>query len=241
VSNNGVHPVRTRIPSRTFEHFAKVARLIAGDQAPEWLPGLLHTWFFDLHRAHFVEHERPTRVEIRHRLDRVIASASFLIEELASPSVREFLEADPYAPFLDRDELVGALEHVAYRANQAGASSVLVTETGVTKAGSGRARLLDAVSPQTYCALIISDTWEFIHGTAPPPKSRRAAEAAEGYWRAAGGPAHTCGEAPLASWHYHFQLAREKKGTTLTAEYRRHLVEANRSWKSLHGVLEEAD
>jgi hypothetical protein len=233
--------MRTRIPSRTFEHFAKVARLIAGDQAPEWLPRLLHFWNCDLHRAHFVERERPTRAGMRKRLERVVTLAWLVSAELESPWVRELLESEPYGPFPDRDELVSALEYLAYRANQASASSVLVTETGVTKAGSGRARLLDAVSPQTYCALIISDTWEFIHGTAPPPKSRRAAEAAEGYWRAAGGPAHICGEAPLASWHYHFQLAREKKGTTLTAEYRRHLVENDRSWKSLHGVLEEAD
>ena len=84
----------TRIYLRTFEHFVEVARLIAGDNAPEWLPRLLHSWMCDLHRARFVDSQRPTRTRMRQRLDRCEAAAWLLSEELASTWVPEFLEAD---------------------------------------------------------------------------------------------------------------------------------------------------
>ena len=60
------------------------------------------------------------------------------------------------------------------------------------------------------------------------------------YWRAAGGEPHSIGDEPFARWRYHFQLASENKARTMTAEYRRHLVENDHSWKLLHGLLEEA-
>ena len=71
-------------------------------------------------------------------------------------------------------------------------------------------------------------------------RSHKAAEAAEAYWLTAGGQAHSSGDEPLASWRYHFRLARENKMKTITAEYRRHLVENDRSWKLLHGFFDEA-
>ena len=195
----------TRMSSRTFEHFVEVARLIAGGKAPEWLPRLLHSWMCDLHRVRFVDSERPTRARMRRRLDRFEAAASLVSQELASTWVPEFLEADPTSPLTNPNQLIGCLEDLAYRANQAGTSVALVTEAGATKAGSGKARSVAAVSAQTYCALIIQETWKFFHGAEPPPKSRRAAEAAEVYWRASGGDPHDIGEEPLARWRYHFK------------------------------------
>jgi hypothetical protein len=232
--------MRTRMSARTFERFIPIARVIAGDQTPEWLPRLLHSWICDLHRARFVEPERPTRTEMREKLNRFEEAASLLREELASPYIREFLELDPNDVSLERHQIMSVLEDLARWANQARNCNTLVTEVGVTKAGSGRARSVASVSAQTYCAMIISDTWKFVHGAEPPPKSHRAAEAAEAYWRAAGGDPHDIGEEPLARWRYHFQVARKNKATTITAEYKRHLVENDRSWKLLHGFLEEA-
>jgi hypothetical protein len=168
------------------------------------------------------------------------AAASLIIEELESPWVPEFLGVDPNEISPVRDMIIRVLEDFAGRANRASTSRALATETGTTKPGSGRARSAASVSAQTYCAMIILETWEFIHGAEPPPKNRRAAEAAEAYWRAAGGEPLSVGEEPLARWRYHFQLARENKARTMTAEYRRHLVENDRFWKLLHGLLEEA-
>jgi hypothetical protein len=81
----------TRVSLRTFEHFVEVARLIAGDNAPEWLPRLLHSWMCDLHRARFVDSQRPTRARMRRRLGCFEAAASLLSEELASPGLGSFL------------------------------------------------------------------------------------------------------------------------------------------------------
>jgi hypothetical protein len=140
-------------------------------------------------------------------------------------------------PCRPADGLAGSAAHAR---TPGAASRALATEAGVTKAGSGRARSDASVSAQTYCAMIISETWKFIHGAEPPANCHRAAEAAEAYWRAAGGDPHSVGEEPLARWRYHFELARDNKVKTITAEYRRHLVENERSWKLLHGFSEEA-
>jgi hypothetical protein len=176
---------------------------------------------------------------MRERLSCFEAAASLIIEELESPWVPEFLGADPNDISPEREMIIRVLEDFAGRANRASVSPALATGTGATKAGSGRARSDASVSARTYCALIILETWKFIHGAEPSPKSRRAAEAAEMYWRAAGGEPHSVGEEPLSCWRYHFQLASENKARVMTAEYRRHLVENDRSSKLLHGLLEE--
>ena len=179
----------------------------------------------DLHRARFVNSQRPTRTRMRQRLDRCEAAAWLLSEELASRWVREFLEADPYDPLPDLDQTIRILEDLADRAHQAGASAALVTEAGVTKAGSGRARPVAAVSAQTIAPSLFWRPGSFFvglsrcRGVAKPKRPPKRI----GGPRAAGRTAPEPN--PLASWRYHFQLARENKMKTITAEYRRHLVE----------------
>jgi hypothetical protein len=177
---------------------------------------------------------------MRKRLSRFEAAALLVSEEVASPWVLEFLGADPNNTSPKYDMIIRVLNELANGANRASTSRALATEAGVTKAGSGRPRSDASVSAQTYCAMIISETWKFIHGAEPPANCHRAAEAAEAYWRAAGGDPRSVGEEPLARWRYHFELARENKAKTITAEYRRHLVENERSWKLLHRFSEEA-
>jgi hypothetical protein len=138
--------MRTRMSAGTFERFIPIARVIASDQTPEWLPRLLHSWICDLHRARFVEPERPTRTEMREKLNRFEEAASLLREQLASPYIREFLELDPNDVSLERHQIMSVLEDLARWANQARNCNTLVTEAGVTKAGSGRARSVASVS-----------------------------------------------------------------------------------------------
>jgi hypothetical protein len=176
---------------------------------------------------------------MRKKLSRFQLAAALVSEGLTSPYIREFLELDPSDISLERHQIMPALEDLAKWANQASYSDTLATKAGLTKSGSGRARSVASVSAMTYCAMIISETWKFVHRAEPPAKSRRAAEAAEVYWRAAGGDPHSVGEEPLARWRHHFRLARENKATTITAEYRRYLVESDRSWKLLHELSEE--
>ena len=64
----------------------------------------------------------------------------------------------------------------------------------------------------------------------PGPKSRRAAEAAEAYWRAAGGEGHYFGKEPLAIWRHHLKKAAASRAKDFRTEWRRHLEEAERRW-----------
>lgn len=231
--------MRAPTSSPMLEQFGCIARLIADDKAPKWLPRLLHSRICDLRQTLALERERPTRRQMRRKLRGLRAAAARMIEEFSSPWIPEFLGADLSEP-REGGALVQLFENLVYAVDLVGASRALTTEAGFTKAGSGRARSAASLSARTYCAMIIVDTWKFIHGADPLPNSRRAAEAAEAYWRAAGGDPRATGEEPLASWRYHIRLAIEIKTRTMTAEYRRHLVENDRSWKLLHGLLEEA-
>jgi hypothetical protein len=232
--------MRTFTSSRTPEHFVKVARLIAGKTFPEWLPRLLHCWMCDLHRERSIELQRPTRAEIRRRLCRFEATISDVLEGLESGWVVEFLNVDPNSPLPEPALTVHILEDLARRAHQAKDSNSLVTTAGVTRLGSGKARSAAFVAPKTYCALLILETYKFFHRVEPLPKNQKAAAAAEVLWCAAGGEAHSDIEEPFARWRYHFRLARQGGTKLMTAEYRRHLVENDHSWKLLHGVADEA-
>ena len=100
----------------------------------------------------------------------------------------------------------------------------LKTETGGTKYGAGRAITPGAITPKTYCALIVSEAWRSCHGETPRPKNVRARKAAELLWRAADGDGHFGQEEPLARWRRHFQLANCAGQSHLRATIRRHLA-----------------
>lgn len=117
--------MRIRMSSFTFERFLHVARLIAGDEAPEWLPRLLHSWICDLRQARVLAQERPTRTQMRERLSCFEAAASLIIEELESPWVLEFLGADPNDNSPERGMIIHVLEDLADRARRASTSSAL--------------------------------------------------------------------------------------------------------------------
>ena len=108
------------------------------------------------------------------------------------------------------------------------------------QAGRGKAAPIGALSPTTYCALIVLETWKFLHGAEPLPGNKRAAEAAEALWRAAGGEAHEYGEEPRARWRYHFKTARRIPANDLRGEYKRHLIESERFRKLPIGPEEGA-
>jgi hypothetical protein len=87
---------------------------------------------------------------------------------------------------------------------------------------------------------MIWEAWKHVHGTEPRLKNRHLAEAAEAYWRIAGGEAHHYGEEPLASWRHHFKKAAASKAGEFRAEWRRHLLEAERSWTRRHSATRAA-
>ena len=103
------------------------------------------------------------------------------------------------------------------------------TKAGATRPGPGKARP-EEMSPYTLCAIIIWEAWKHVHEAEPKPKSRRAWEAAEAYWRAAGGEGHHFGKEPLAIWRHHFKKAAASRAKDFRIEWRRHLEEAERRW-----------
>jgi hypothetical protein len=166
---------------------------------------------------------------MRKSLDEVDAALSVLTEALAPSWVREFLDASPSGPIDEPQRLIHALEDLQDRSFHAQNSSDLATKAGVTKPGPGKARP-ERMSPHTLCAIMIWEAWKHVHKAEPKPKSPRAAEAAEAYWRAAGGEAHCSGEEPLAFWRQHLKKASDFGMKNFRMEWRRHLNEAERRW-----------
>jgi hypothetical protein len=228
----------TRLRPDYLEDFSIVARLICGGDAP-WLAKQLWRWNQWLYRDLFTEKMRPTRAQMRSKL-RDIENALLLITEALEPSgLREFLDAAPSGPIADPERLRLELEDLGFRARQAQDCPDLATSSGATRSGPGKARP-EGMSPRTLCAVVISEAWKHVRGAYPSPKNRRAAEAAEIYWRAAGGEAHNCGDEPRAVWRYHLEKAASSTAKAFRAEFKHYLVESERDWNREHSVAETA-
>ena len=212
-----------------LDPFIDVARLICGDDPPTWLAEQLWRWNRWLYRDRRVEEIRLPRKQMRSTLREIENAALLLTEALAPSLIREFLDASPGGPIVDPERLMRALEDLSDRAFQARNGADLATKSGASKPGPGKARP-ESMSPRTLCAIMIWDAWKHVHKSEPAPKNRQAAEAAEAYWRSAGGERHYAGEEPLAVWRHHFKKAAAPRGEDFRAEWRRHLIEAERSW-----------
>ena len=140
------------------------------------------------------------------------------LEPMAVP---RSLRRGPHGPVVGPERLIRALEYLSLRASQARDGPDLATKSGATKPGPGKARP-ESMSPRTLCAIMIWEAWKHVHKGEPAPKNRQAAEAAEAYWRAAGGEGHHVGEEPLAVWRHHFRKAAAPRGEGFRAEWRRH-------------------
>jgi hypothetical protein len=222
-----------------LDPFIKVARFICRGDPPIWLAEQLWRWNRWLYRDRLVEETRPSRAQMRKTLAEVEEALSLVTEAMAPSWVREFLDASPNGPIAEPERLIAALEDLQYRAFQAQTSPDLATKAGVTKPGPGKARP-EGMSPHRLCAIMIWEAWKHVHKAEPKPKSRRAAEAAEAYWRAAGGEAHHFGEEPLAFWRHHLKKAAASGVKDFRTEWRRHLIEAERSWTRRNSVSSEA-
>lgn len=218
--------------ARDPEVYVGVAREIWGGEPPEWLGKHLERWGPSLFLDRQVGEKQPTRAKMRLVLKHVRSAAALAGRALGSAAVLDFLQAPPNGPFADLGRLSRDLADLARRAEQARNSSALATETGVTKSGAGKASIDEAMTPMTYCAVLISEAWKYRRGSAPLPKSAGAARAAEAYWCASGGHPLSVGEDSLARWLHHFRLA-EQTEAPLRSEIRRHLAMSEQHFKIL--------
>jgi hypothetical protein len=166
---------------------------------------------------------------MRHRLGKIGEAALLLCRELGQPAIREFLEVPPAVPIENMGLLDKGLRDLAGRANRASKATSLVNKAGKSKAGRSRAAPPGAISAQTYCALLIAETWKYFRGRDPAPRNKQAAKAADAYWRAAGCERITWGEDPLNAWRYHFGKARTAEAIGgICADHSRHLETCTR-------------
>jgi hypothetical protein len=210
-----------------LDRFIEVARLICRAEPPSWLAEELWRWSRWLYRDRSVEETRPSRAQMRKALVEVEEALFVVTEALESSWVREFLDVSSHGPIVDPERLIYALEDLQDRAVRA--RDDVATKAGATRPGPGKARP-EGMSPRTLCAIMIFEAWKHVHKAGPGPKSRRAAQAAEAYWRAAGGEPRRSGEEPLAFWRHHFKKAAASRAKEFRTEWRRHLLEAERRW-----------
>jgi hypothetical protein len=221
--------MNSRLRADYLDPFIGVARLICRADPPSWLAEELWRWNRWLYRDRHVEEMRPTREQMRSALLEVENAAVLLRDTLAPSWVRKFLDASTQGSIVDPVRLIRALDDLADRASEARDGPDLATMAGATKPGPGKARP-GAMSPHVLCAIMIWEAWKHVHKAEPRPKNRHVAEAAEAYWRSAGGEGHHYGEEPLALWRHHFKKAAISKASDFRAEWRRHLVEGERRW-----------
>jgi hypothetical protein len=94
-----------------------------------------------------------------------------------------------------------------------GKSGALVNANGKTRAGAGLAVPPRSISPQVFCALIVSEAWKYVRGRRHGPRNRKAAAAAQELWNLAVVPGgdrlprtkrERSGD-PLNGWRPHFE------------------------------------
>jgi hypothetical protein len=181
---------------------------------------------------------QPSRAETRAILTKVAEAASLLVTAFDSSAIVEFLGLGADRPLARKLQVT--LFDIRDRAAAADRSPALVDSKGRTKAGRGRARPRAGISARAYCALLIAETWLYLNGNYPLPRNKQAQEAADIYWRLAGGERHL-GVDKLIAWRPHFREVSGDQSAeikSLRAEYQRHLRESAHQAQALEDPSE---
>jgi hypothetical protein len=180
--------------------FTDVARIIAGSDAPPWLAPHLEWTAQGLRHDRAFDAARPTKVQMRQRLESAREAASVLLHALNSPYDRPLLEHEDLRPI--PSDLRYRLEDLARRAEYAIALPTLSNDDGSTARGRNKATMPGSLSAKTLCAARIVETWIYFHQFCPGPRNKKAAAAADAFWRASGAPRKSFGSDPVGSWRH---------------------------------------
>jgi hypothetical protein len=216
--------------SESYEHpLHQIARLIAPKATPPWLAAFLEWWAQGLVVDRMRDGIRPTRSELRGRLDALRDAVSLIQHELQDPSVRAFLEIDPLGRIKNTSTLGVTLSDLNRRVEYVLESPDLVQRDGRTVPGRNRALSPVDFSARTLCAARIIEMWIHFRGNEPGSRNENAAAAADAYWRGAGGKSRDIGN-PLHGWRHHFELVKANADSAalgkLRAIWRRDLLQA---------------
>lgn len=159
---------------------------------------------------------------MRKILAQVIKATGVLQRAVEQTSVREFL--DEAAAPINLALMQVVLKELRFRAEVADRSPQLVDKRGKTKKGRGPAAPKKGVSAQTFCAFIITETWNACHGKYPSPTNRHAQAAIDQYWRLAGGDPDPFGNNPLTAWRHHIKEAKTASLQRERDDFRRHVL-----------------
>jgi hypothetical protein len=190
--------------------FADVARLIAGDNYPPWLPAMLEWWAQGIRHDRMVDEYRPTTSQTVKRLSEVVEALRVLERHLSDPHIRNLLEI---AGLPNQIKLpIATLKDLSGRADATLSSSVLTGKDAKTKRGHGKPAVPDVFDAKTLLAGRILELGRFLNKFEPGVKSTNAAAAAQAYWLASGGASKSSGN-PLNGWKHHFKLAKDNAGS----------------------------
>lgn len=201
----------------------EVATLLVASDTPPWLKKYLESWAPSLAIDRGVSAIQPTRVAMKKQLEDFTKAATLVERALTDTPFMEFLQGAGRAKFEGLGGLQQALRVIAQHAEAAARGPELTTEAGKTRSGRGKALPPGAISPKTFCAILIVEAWKFLHGNYPAPRSEGAAAAAHAYWLASGGTNSGWGENPHGAWRPIFEGARKVEATELRTDIQRRL------------------
>jgi hypothetical protein len=200
---------KPRAPNRRPTHnFADIARILAGSDAPPWLPGFLEWWSQGVRHDILVDEYRPSKRKTVKRLLGVEQAVAVLQRELGNPSIRNLLEAAKTPRRIH--VAITDLKDLSARAEIARSSPELVGKSGRTKSGPGKPDVPDVFNAKALCAARIFEAWRLLNGRAPGISNLKAAEAAQAYWLAAGGASNGAGD-PKNGWYDYFKVVRDNE------------------------------
>jgi hypothetical protein len=169
---------------------------------------MLSDWAPTVALGRGVHAKQPTKAGMRKELIKVSSAAAYLLRSLQDTPTKEFLEIEGGIRIENIGGLYNTLRGISECAARAANSPRISATSTTTKRGSGKALPEGAYSPITFCAVFISEVWKYLFGDYPAPRNRRAAAAADAYWRATGGKTAGWGSDPLVRWRHQFKLAR---------------------------------
>jgi hypothetical protein len=196
--------------------YESVAFVLFGDIPPDWLAFYFQRWSYTLAGERRLGNRRPTRSGVKNNLKTIQNAANALNAALGCLATFQFLETGEFGRIAYFFQLREQLHDLMRRARAAEKSAALSSEGGVTKPGRGKAILPGAIPPHTLCASMIAEAWKVLHGRYPAPRNRKAALAADMFWRistiraVSDGPTDekpVWGNDRLNRWRPHFKKA----------------------------------
>jgi hypothetical protein len=202
-----------------------VARHIAPNKAPIWLPDLLRVWGDRLAKDREIQEKLPSKAHLKKRLLEAKNAAKLIIEVINDPMTMIFMDPESNISIKNIVQFEIDLNIFADAAEHAAAGPMISEAKGGIKKGRGKAMLSTTLSAKAFCALIVAEIWLAVRRRRPALRNREASTAAQAFWLACGGTSKGWGSDPRTGWSYHFREARSASTRLLRAEVRQHATE----------------